>query len=351
MRNTLKLSILFSLCIIKGIYSQNTPQTIVDDMTLPPDAALHGVPLYYSWASGAANGSNQVPAKNVNGDWFRAMTNWGQVYIPFQGSQALNTRCQIRNVISQLLMKDGKWYTVQNGNPQGAAFIEDFENNASINAGMRDESGNGGGISVIVGVGPWQGYNFHYWSTGMRAIVDVDSVVGVFTTCEARLIVNDTSLIDDRVICKNILQMGADWWLNQTIGWLPDWSANAGIGSGRTKWVTTDWQSFNYCSLLPTEILSNPPLIPNAVPGYQIVRNELVIYPNPAKNFEFSIKFKHSSSGINMRIYNLIGEFLTEFELYPDEIIKLNRELFKAGVYIAKISATDLSETRLIIVE
>ena len=107
-------------------WAQNSPQTIADDMTLPPDAAFHGVPGYYSWASGAANGQNTVPAKNNKGEWFRAMTSWGQVYIHVQGSSASNTRCQIRNMVSKLLLKDGKWIEVQSGIPQGAAFVENF---------------------------------------------------------------------------------------------------------------------------------------------------------------------------------------------------------------------------------
>ncbi|NVO19805.1 MAG: T9SS type A sorting domain-containing protein [Bacteroidetes bacterium] len=273
----------FSLILAASI-AQNSAQMIVDDMTLPPDAALHGVPSYYSWASGAAHGQNPVPAKNNQGEWFRAMTSWGQVYIPVNESPATNTRCQIRNMVSKFLYKNGNWVQVQSGNPQGAAFVEDFANNASIAAGMRDETGNGGGISVIVGVGAWTGYNFHYWPAGSRAIVDVDSVTGVFTSCEARLIIDDPGKADDRSICKNILQMGGDWWLNQTIGWLPDWSANSGIGNGRAKWVTTTWQSFNYCSLKPSEILANPPVEPASIAEDLDFNQSVFSYPNPASD-------------------------------------------------------------------
>jgi len=53
--------------------------------------------------------------------------------------------------------------------------------------------------------------------------------------------------------------MGADWWLNMTVGWLPDWSANFGIGGGRNKWVTSNWQTYTMCTETPAQILANPP--------------------------------------------------------------------------------------------
>jgi hypothetical protein len=304
-----KIYLILFLVVSNGIaLSQNSPQLIVDDMTLPPDAALHGVPGYYSWASGAANGQNPVPDKNNQGEWFHAMTGWGQVYIPVQGSPAVNTRCQIRNLVSELLMMEGEWKVVQSAGPQGAAFVEDFAGNASIDAGIRDESDNGGGISVLAGVGLWAGYNFHYWPFGSRAEVNVDSVIGVFTTCEARLIVDDPSLPDDRAICKNILQMGADWWLNLTTGWLPDWSANSGIGNGRAKWVTTEWQSFNFCSLSPDEILANPPIFTSSLKEDYFTVNQINISPNPTKGkINISIPKEAGLQNLMIFVYDLMG--------------------------------------------
>ena len=238
-------------------------QTIIHDMTLPPDAALHGTDKL-NWGDGKASPQPiAVPAQNWKKQWFRAITAWGQVYVPREGSPATNTRCQIRNMETKLLLKSGKWVRVQSSaNPEGAAFREDFANNASISAGGRDESANGGGLSVLVGVGDWAGHNYHFWPSGGRADVDVANVVGVFTTCEARLLLDNPRGPDDRAQCKNVLQMGGDWWLNQATGWLPDWSANSGIGSTRSKWVTPQWQSFSFCSCLPTEILAKPPGAP-----------------------------------------------------------------------------------------
>jgi hypothetical protein len=92
---------------------QNSIQTIIDDMTLPADAPLHGTEGL-SWGNGEASSQPMVcPAKNWKGEWFRAMTNWGQVYIPRTGSNATNTRCQIRNLMTKFLLTDGTWMVVQ----------------------------------------------------------------------------------------------------------------------------------------------------------------------------------------------------------------------------------------------
>ena len=256
------VSAVASLCILPFAHAQNA-QTIINDMTLPPDAPLHGVPNSFSWASGAAQPQPiPVPAKNWKKQWWQAATAWGQVYIPVKGSKATNTRCQIRNLTTKLLLKSGKWIMVQSSDaPQGAAFREDFANNESKDAGLRSETANGGGASFIVGVGPWADHNYHFWPKGERAVIDVDNVVGLYTSCEARLILDKPDGPDDRAECKNLLQMGADWWLNQSTGWLPDWSANSGVGGMRAKWVTPKWQTFNFCTLAPAAIRAHPPVV------------------------------------------------------------------------------------------
>jgi len=255
-------TVLMLSCTKNGhLCAQNCAQAIINDMTLPCDACAHGTEGL-SWG-GKCRGNPgfsgvTVPAKNFKGEWWHAMTSLGQVYIPCEGSSATNTRCQIRNVTTKFLKKDGKWYTVQSGAFGGAAYLENFADNKNIDAGARDESANGGGLSVVVGIGPWSGYNYHFYPSG-RAVVDISNIVGIYTSCEARLILDDPKKPDDRPSCKNILNMGADWWLNETTGWLPDWSANSGIAGGRSKWVTAEWQTFSMCTLEPDKILINPP--------------------------------------------------------------------------------------------
>lgn len=240
---------------------QVSVQDIINDMYLPSDACTHGTEAM-SWgcANAIVDANGECPRRNNKGEWFKAMTVWGQAYIPREGSTAVNTRLQIRNIVTKQLYKSGNWHTVQTGQPQGAAYVENFAGNANKGANARDESVNGGGVSVIVGVGEWSGYNYHFWPEGSRASVNIDSVVGVYTSCEARLIIDNPNKPDDRNQCKNLLAIGGDWWLNLTTGFLPDWSANSGFGGGRAKFATTEWQSYNMCILDSAAIRANPPI-------------------------------------------------------------------------------------------
>ena len=244
----------------------NSAQIIIDDMTLPCDACLHGTDGL-SWGGQCAGNpgysGTTVPAKNNQGLWWGAMTAWGQAYIDCGGSPAPNTRVQFRNIMTKFLLNDGQWYIMQAGSINGAAYVENFANNASKAADIRDESNNGGGISVTVGIGAYAGYNFHYYPSA-RAAVDHNTIVGIFTSVEARLILNDPNGPDDRAQSRTSNSMGADWWINMTSGWLPDWSANAGINGGRNKWITSDWQSYSMCTLSPAQINANPPIVGGA---------------------------------------------------------------------------------------
>ncbi len=243
-------------------------QVIIDDMTLAGDACGHGTEAM-DWGCGGINphyAGATVPNKNNKGNWWQAMTNWGQVYIKRGASQAsTNTRVQIRNLTTKFLNShDSIWQTVQSGTFGGAAYVEDFKDNSNKGADIRDESGNQGGLSMIVGEGNYAGYNYHFYTNG-RAQVDVNTIIGVFTTAEMRLIKADTNGTDDRDQSKYIAGIGADWWLNTSTGWLPDWSANSGIGGGRWKYITNEWQSFNFTSQTQAQTLANPPIAATAL--------------------------------------------------------------------------------------
>jgi len=242
------------------LFAQTT-QDIIDDMTLPPDAALHGTEGM-SWGSGIAviDAGGQCPRQNYKGQYFHAITQWGQFYIDRKGSPATNVRVQVRNIVTKVLQKDGTWVIVQQGQADGAAFVENFAGNAATGADWRDESKNEGGRSATVGIKNYAGHNLHFWPTGPRASIDTSKVVGAFSSYEARLIVDDPKLPDDRALCRTTGQNGSDWWLGLNMGWLPDWSANSGCAGGRAKFITSNWQTFNMCNLPPEWIKANPPV-------------------------------------------------------------------------------------------
>ena len=227
----------------------NTLQTIADDMRLPHAAKLHGVPAAYDWADKPRLGRGNDPGV------FKAFIAWGQVYESAQGNPAINTRVQLRNLEGFLLSKKtGQWTRLQfSVDVDGAAFKEDFANNASQPPQQRREPD--GGVSVTAG----GGYNFHFWCSCGRTVIDPRDVAGVFTTAQARLILGDATKPDDRATAQYLLGMGADYWLDQSGEWKADWSANGDVGIGRMKFVTNDWQAFNMTTLSLNDLEKNPP--------------------------------------------------------------------------------------------
>ena len=227
----------------------NSIRTIINDMKLPHEGHPHGVPLFWDWTLQPRLGRGNNPGP------FTAMTAWGQVYEDANGSPSKNTRIQIRDIRAYMLSyKDGKWHLLQKAQlVEGAAFREDFSDNYTKNADIRTE--NDGSISVKVG----DGYNYHFWPSG-RALINPNDIAGIFTTVQARLIIDDPDKPDDRLQARYLLDMGGDYWLNLDTKW-DNFKTNRDIGIGRFRYVTTDWKAFNMHSLSTENILQYPPPI------------------------------------------------------------------------------------------
>ena len=219
----------------------NSLQTIIDDMTFINEDYPHGVPAGYDWYSRGVVHSKLPPAG------FFYMSNWGQFYETKSGNKSTNSRVQMRNVNSFYLSKtDGLWHQLQIGEKiDGAWFNELQEPKSKTHSDMITDSQ---GINATAG----NGYCYHYWSKERGSIVPVD-ILGIYTTCEARLIIGDLALPDDRVNARYVLNMGADYWQNQYTG------DNESIGMGRFKYVKTGWRSFNFTTLAENDLRANPP--------------------------------------------------------------------------------------------
>lgn len=232
----------------------NSVQLLIDDMTLPHQSKLHGVPDYYDWSTGPRMGMGNSPF-DKNGVAFRALTAWGQVYEAAEGNPAWNSRVQLKDIRTYVLSKrTNTWRGVQySRSVDGAAYREDFQGDISRPADIRLESS--GGISVTAG----GGYNFHFWPQVGRAAIDPNDIKGVYTTLRARLILNNPNGPDDRARARYLLGMGADYWLNKTAQWQSNPWVNGDVAIGRHKYVTATWESFNMTSLSPDELRRNPP--------------------------------------------------------------------------------------------
>ncbi|MFQ5512478.1 MAG: hypothetical protein ACE5EO_11590 [Candidatus Krumholzibacteriia bacterium] len=226
----------------------NSLDTIIDDVTLPHQARLHGLPLDFDWAlAPIGTAGNNAPAN------YSAMTGWGQVYEGANGNRAKNTRIQIRNFRSYVLSKqDNQWHLLQSpASVVGGAWREDFLDNINKPADIRAEAD--GGISVKVG----GGYNFHFFPQTRATIVPGD-IGGIFVTTQARLILDDPSGRDDRSRARYLLDIGGDYWIDLFTEF-DDFTTNTEIFLARFRYVTTGWHWFNMTSLSEAEIRQNPP--------------------------------------------------------------------------------------------
>lgn len=222
----------------------NTLQTVVDDMILPGEGFPHGVDPYWDWYDeGVVHQALPLPQH-------QAFTAWGAFYEETRGNPAANTRVLIRNLrAAYLSSQDNLWHSLQDNGSGivGKWYREDFAADSSWVADtlyLPD-----GSISAAAG----NGRNFHFWIQD-RASLGSLPIAGIFVTLEAKLILDEPSP-DDRLNARYIMAAGGDYWSSVTGG------TNAGgdIGSGRFKYVTTEWKSFNFCTLSQSQMVSNPP--------------------------------------------------------------------------------------------
>jgi Ricin-type beta-trefoil lectin domain-like len=234
--------------------SSNLDPAYSDSWLSENEAFPEGVPTYYSWYRNAAQPGwmNSPPL-----DWF-AMTNWGQVYTTDgYHPDGSNTRVQIRDVGTWIKSKaTGQWTQAQfSTNPEGGAFNSDFGNNGGRGVSTKDESANGGGISVTAG----NGFNYHFWSAGGRASINPGDIAALYAKFEARLVLDNPNGTDDRAATHYIASAGMDYWRDTTAGWKSDWSNNGGVTGGIFKRVTNDWKVFSASTIKVSELTVNPP--------------------------------------------------------------------------------------------
>ena len=230
-------------------FGTNSLQLVKDDMNLPHQGYPRGVPQGASWAF-------HPVADDGPPDQWSAMNAWGQAYVEADGSPARNVRLQVRNMQAWYFSRSQrrwiKWH--QTSNINGANYVESYSDNENIVADIRDESDNGGGISATVP----NGYNFHFWPN-FRATVDATDIVGAWVSVEARLIVDNPSVPDDRQQAHILLGVGGDYWESINAQW-DNFMTNGHFVVGRLRFLSTKWQTFNaHHSLTDEQLDGNPP--------------------------------------------------------------------------------------------
>lgn len=236
-----------------GAGGVNTLNTVLSDMQLADEDRPHGVPDFYSWAFGPSVGVS-TPTNPL----CTAGTYGGQIYFGSAGPGGdTNTRVQLRMIEMYVYsVSQAAWLVMMQANGQnngnginGAQYIEDYFQNESVPANIRDESANGGGISVLMtkqtrAAGPTPNgashYNFEFFGNSRGSIPVAASDVGAaFTTMQARLILDNPHGTDDRSLANYVVNQEFDWWVNLTIGF-DQGQNNPGGAQGRFRKVPTD---------------------------------------------------------------------------------------------------------------
>jgi len=221
---------------------------ISNDMTGQNEGFPQGVPSSYDWANGPVIDLGNNPGGQ------QALESWGVVYVASQGSSATNTWVNISNLQAWVLSASkGTWSQVQlTSDPDGAAYPDNFQGN-SIPATTRVESD--GSLSVLVVNN--SGYNFHFYPDN-RASINPNDIGGIVTLVEARLVVGNPALADDRAQANYLVGSGADYYPAVTG---PGIQNNPSVGNGKLKYVTIAPRSFAMTTMSATELANNPPPI------------------------------------------------------------------------------------------
>lgn len=226
-----------------------TVEQMAFDMTRLHDAAPSGIPDSYDWQAGPRIGMGNTP-----GD-FRALIAWGQVYNEAGQTQPANTRVEIGPLRALVLdPQTGQWADMHPQVPvDGAAYVEDFVDDAAIPADSRITEG------AAISVRLLPGHNFHFWPDSGRVPVDPAAIGGIVVTVSARLILDDPLGIDDRSDARIMMSVGADFWRDMDAEWEPDFTANGDAAIGRFGWITQEWQVFSMTTLEMSSLCANPP--------------------------------------------------------------------------------------------
>ena len=227
-----------------------TIQRLAADMRLSHESSPHGVPESYGWTKRPRLAMGNNPGK------FKSMVAWGQVYEAAEGSASNNVRVQIKDMRAyQLSRSDLKWRVLQNSRRvEGAAYREDFVNNANKKADQRTEPD--GSISVKLS----KNYNYHFWPATSRVNINPSNIRGIVVTVFAKLIPDRIQARQDLSRARYVLNVGGDYWLSQTANW-DNFKTNGEIGIGRFKYLTKNWQMFTMTTLSQPELMCYPPPI------------------------------------------------------------------------------------------
>ena len=273
---------------VAGSGQINSVDEIIGDMSLANDARLLGIPDF-QWAvnpvaSQVAMGADtrgcfapqwwqniqSIPAQFKDCDYWTGYVQWFVIF-EGEGNAANNVRVETRRAETWYLSKStGQWQLL--GESEGSLWYRATKVNVTWVPGgvdmVRTEQG-----STSLQLEKASPFTYHgQWDLDKIEIGHVASdIQAIYSTVQARLVVDNPNFADDRANAVWLLQNGGDYY--PTVDTDPFVSIPPGMGLSRSKKITSEWQSFNFANLstarqdylgpipplTPDQLRSNPP--------------------------------------------------------------------------------------------
>lgn len=223
--------------------SFNTVQNVLDAMGKPSE----GQPQGFAFVPPALSYNKPPPEAGF-------LSGWGQIFVEKGAAIPANVRIEVKNFESYVWsLTQQKWVAVQATRtwpPLGGAYYKyGFATLVPVTTVLRQEPD--GGFSVPV---PPAGYLWHYWPVTHAPIVPAD-VGAVFTTHQARLILDNPSGPDNLASARYLGDSGGDFW--QAKGTPINGHTNVGVGFGRFEYITAQWKALNFYTGGPPSVMAS----------------------------------------------------------------------------------------------
>lgn len=243
------------------------------DMTGAVDAFPLGISANSAFAKGGFVVMGRAPDGRAAPSWWEPSNNpkaifpwtclidWWFINRSTILNQLNNVRIQARNKRLQIKrISTGLWETLGNTNDPGAEYYPPAGSGAPTgNVNKRTATNPGGGVEFKFDSN-LANTNIHGYGNGF---IDISAYIGdiadIFSSIEARLVLDDPMGTDDRALAKYLMCAGADFYPDTTwrvqVGapankiFAPGEYYNPGCGAGRFKYLTNDWQLFSFSPL------------------------------------------------------------------------------------------------------
>jgi len=243
------------------------------DMTGAVDAFPLGIPANSAFAKGGVVVMGRAPDGRAAPSWWKPSNNpksifpwncindWWFINRSTNLNQNNNVRIQVRNKRIQIQRTStGAWTTLGNTSDPGAEYYPPAGSGAPTgNVAKRAATNPGGGVEFKFDSNV-ANTNIHGYGSGF---VDISAYIGdikdIFSSIEARLVLDDPMGTDDRADAKYLMDAGCDFYPGTD--WRVDAGApankkfapgeyyNPGCGAGRFKFLTNEWQLFTWSPL------------------------------------------------------------------------------------------------------